>query len=276
MDPREYEQMFALEERHWWYRALRRRIIGALRTARRRGLLAAGRTAPLVCLDAGCGTGMNLQALCELGPRELDRPIEPHGFDASALALRLAARRGLVRLACASVEAIPWPDGCADLVLSADVIYHRGVRDDVAALREMARCLRPGGLLVVNVPAFEWLRSAHDVAIHTARRYTRGRIEARLREAGLEPVRVAYWNWLLFPPLAGVRLARALLLGRRTDRGPSEGDAAPASDLADVPGPLNGLLNALLACEARLGWASAPAGLSLLALARKPPAERLP
>ncbi len=270
MDPQEYERMFALEERHWWYRALRRRIFQALRGARRAGLLTAGRTAPLVCLDAGCGTGMNLCALVARGPGEIGRPIEPHGFDLEPLALRLAARRGLERLACASVEAIPWPDGCADLVLSADVIYHRGVRDDGAALREMARCLRPGGLLVLNVPAFNWLRSAHDVAVHTARRYTRGQVARQLREAGLEPLRVAYWNWLLFPPLAGVRLARALFVGRAGRGGRTENEPGPSSDLTRLPGPLNGALNTLLAGEAALGWAPVPAGLSLLALARKP------
>lgn len=277
MDPREYERMFALEERHWWYRALRRRIFHALRRAPWSDPppVDEAHIAPraLVCLDAGCGTGMNLRALVDRGPRQIGRPVEVHGFDASHLALRYATRRGLQRLACASVEAIPWPDGCADLVLSADVIYHRGVRDDGAALREMARCLRPGGILIVNVPAFGWLRSAHDVAIHTARRYTRRMLLERLQAAGLEPVRVGYWNWLLFPPLAAVRLARGLVQRRGPNARSGGSESVPASDLNAVPAPLNAALDALLACEAALGWLPVPAGLSLLALARKPGGE---
>jgi len=277
MDPREYERMFALEERHWWYRALRRRIFQALRRAPWSDPPKVSdpdvNPRALVCLDAGCGSGMNLRALVDRGPRQIGRPIEVHGFDASRLALTFAVRRGLHRLACASVEAIPWPDGSADLVLSADVIYHRGVRDDRAALREMARCLRPGGILIVNVPAFGWLRSAHDVAIHTARRYTRRMLVARLRAAGLEPVRVGYWNWLLFAPLAAVRLVRAIGRCRAPSTSSGEGDSVPASDLGAVPAPLNALLDALLACEAALGWLPVPAGLSLMAVARKPVGE---
>ncbi len=242
MEPREYDTMFSLEERHWWYRGLRRQIF--------RAALRAGRPSG-IGLDAGCGTGMNLVALArELGP------MTWIGLDDNAQALTHAAGRGLRHLTRASVEALPVGSRRVDLLVSADVLYHRGVGDDVAALVEMERCLKPGGYLILNLPAFDRLRSAHDAAIHTARRYTRGELVRKLRRAGLTPVRVRYWNWLLFPPLALVRLVR----GRE--------QGATRSDLAELPGWINRLLDALLALEARVPIPM-PAGLSILALARR-------
>jgi len=243
MEPREYDRMFSLEESHWWYRALRRYIGRALA-----GTLA---SRPAV-LDAGCGTGM---LLAEWGDS-----VRGVGLDYSAEALRRAQRRELARLVRGSVERLPLRSAVFDLVVSADVLYHRGVSDDVAALREFARVLKPGGTLLLNLPAFGWLRSGHDVAIHTARRYTAPEVREKLIRAGLRPVRVRYWNFLLFPPIALVRLARR----------PRGGDAGAAqSDLTALPGWLNGLLDGLLAFEARLGFLGAPAGLSVLAVARK-------
>jgi SAM-dependent methyltransferase len=243
MEPREYDRMFSLEESHWWYRALRRNIGRALA-----GTLA---TRPAV-LDAGCGTGM---LLAQWGDS-----VRGVGLDYSAEALQRARRRDLPRLVRGSVETLPLRAASFDLVVSADVLYHRGVVDDVAALREFARVLRPGGTLLLNLPAFGWLRSSHDEAIHTARRYTAPEVREKLRRAGLRPVRVRYWNFLLFPPIALVRRARRRRAG---------GGQAPASDLAPLPGWLNGLLDGLLAFEARLGFLRAPAGLSVLAVARK-------
>jgi SAM-dependent methyltransferase len=243
MEPREYARMFSLEASHWWYRALRRNLDRALA-----GVLA-GRPA---VLDAGCGTGMLLAAW-----RDRARGV---GLDASAEALELARRRDLGPLVRGSVERLPLRSESFDLVVSADVLYHRGVADDVGALREFARVLKPGGTLALNLTAFAWLRSGHDAAIHTARRYTAREVRAKLAAAGLRPVRVRYWNSLLFPPIALVRLAR---------RGRAGAAEAPASDLAPLPGWLNGMLNALLALETRLALWPAPAGLSVLAVARK-------
>jgi SAM-dependent methyltransferase len=250
MEPNEYARMFALEESHWWYRALRRRIRLAL--ARAGALPHPSAPAPPAALDAGCGSGM---LLAEWGQR-----VRGVGLDFSATALVGARRRGLERLMQASVEAIPLRSGVMDLIVSADVLYHRGVRDDVTALREFHRCLRPGGLLVLNLPAYRWLRSAHDDAIHTERRYTAGEVCAKLRRAGLRPLRVRYWNWLLFFPIALVRVAR---------RHTRSANGVPISDLRPLPRGLNLLLNAVLALEARLAFLPAPAGLSILAVARK-------
>ena len=123
---------------------------------------------------------------------------------------------------------------------------------------------------MLNLPAFTWLYSAHDAAIHTARRYGRAEVAAKLRRAGLRPVRVRYWNWLLFPPLAIVRLLRRWLGKTPSRPSPTSPQAATAvhSDLVESPRWLNAVLDVLLALEAQLSWIPVPAGLSVIAVAR--------
>ncbi len=249
MEPREYRRMFSLEETHWWYRALRIRIARALGDA---GALPSHPSTALPrCLDAGCGTGMLLAFL--------RGRVRATGLDASRDALALARTREVGPLVRASVEALPFRSASLDIILSADVLYHRGVRDDRAALREAARCLKPGGVLILNLPAFAWLTSSHDRAIHTARRYTAGEVRRKVKASGFIPLRVRYWNSLLFVPLALVRLLRRSRL-RGTE---------VQSDLDRVPGWLNGTLSRALALEQALDFLPWPAGLSILASARR-------
>jgi SAM-dependent methyltransferase len=257
MEPHELPQMFALEEGYWWYRALRRRIVGALDRF-------GAATPPPRCLDAGCGTGMLLATL-----RDRARTL---GLDNSELALTLARRRGAARLLRGSIEALPIKDASQEIIISADVLYHRGVRDDLTALREMARCLKPGGLLILNLPAFGALRSVHDDAVHGARRYTAGEVRAKLRAAGFVPLRVRYWNWILFAPIAVARLARHRpqpYWERPAPAGGASAGQGPHSDLVALPRWINALLDAILRLEERLDRFAPPAGLSVMAIARK-------
>jgi SAM-dependent methyltransferase len=271
MEPGEYTTLFAQEESFWWYQALRRLVEQEIRqalpeppeTGRSVHPIAAAAASPaggdqarpLRILDAGCGTGGMTQRLAARG--------SVVGLDWSPLALDLARRRGPLPWTRGSVERLPFRANTFDLVVSLDVLYHRGVKSDLAALVEFRRCLRPGGSLILNLPAFESLRSSHDAAIHTARRYRRGPLTAVLRAAGLIPVRVTHWNAFLFPGLAIVRWIR-----RRGGEG--KGPAVP-SDVRPVPGPANGILGGILALERRwLARWNLPAGLSILVVARKP------
>jgi len=234
----EYEAIWRLEDTHWWYRALRRLV-----------LTFAARAAPGGrALDAGCGTGGLLKAL---SPR-----FRVVGIDYSQLALSLARRKvgyGLIR---ASVENLPFGDGTFDVVTSMDVLYHMGVRDDVASLREMRRVLKPGGVLLINLPAFEFLRGPHDRVIATRHRYTRAEICGKLRAAGLAVERATYWNFLLFPPIAAVRMCR-----RKRE---AESDLRKPSAVANV------CLNVLLRAEAMMLklW-DLPIGVSVFCVARR-------
>jgi SAM-dependent methyltransferase len=235
--------MYEAEETQWWYGG-QRKIAAALlapalpRPAGERRLL-----------DAGCGTGFNLLELARLG--------RATGVDLSADAIALCHERG-VRAARANVLALPFADGTFDAVTSFDVIYHAWVTDDRAAVRELARVLRPGGALLVRVPALRLLWGAHDTEVLSRHRYTRAELAGLLRGAGLEVVRASYCNSILFP----------VLLGRRTlDRLLSR----EGSDVGFLPRPLEWAFGRVLGAEAgllRAGLAF-PVGASVVAVARK-------
>ncbi|MFB3906871.1 MAG: class I SAM-dependent methyltransferase [Candidatus Eisenbacteria bacterium] len=240
MEPEEYERTSLAEESHFWFDEMRSIWMGLLEWTGE---------APRIrlALDAGCGTGGNL---CRLG-----RDRAAVGIDLSPLALAFARRKCASPLARGTILSLPFRSGCFDLVLCSDVLYHRAVPDDTAALSEMRRVLRAGGLLIVNVPAFDRLRSAHDRAMHTVRRYSKDVLAERLLHAGLEPLRIVYWNGLLLPPVAVVRRLR---------RG------AHGSEISPLPPAVNRIFGAV----AKLDRAAAmrgmlPAGLSLAAVARR-------
>lgn len=286
MEPAEYETLFAHEESFWWYRGLRRLVMERVAEILGRRDTPLPREAPPRILDAGCGTGGMLARLKEEG--------SAYGLDVSPRALALASRRAPVPLCRGSVGALPFRSGSFAVIVSLDVLYHRMVESEQTALREFRRCLAPGGMLVLNLPAYEGLRSAHDEAIHTARRFRRGALRRLLGQAGLEPVRVTYWNTLLFPGLALIRLLRRPRAARRGRSAGAAGRAqsaggvgqarstggpgnargtgrSPRSEVAALPSPLNRALEQVLALERRwLRRRDLPYGLSLLALARRP------
>jgi len=166
VEPREYARSFALEDTHWWFCAKRALV---------RALLARHGWQGGRGLDVGCGTGGTLQALAAEG-----RWV---GIDAESLALGFARQRGLARLVQGSAVALPFRDNAFDACLCLDVLYHRGIPAEAAALAECHRVLRAGGLLVLTDAALPWLRSAHDEAVHGARRYTRARLVCAARRA---------------------------------------------------------------------------------------------
>jgi SAM-dependent methyltransferase len=237
--------MYRLEDTHWWYVGMWAITSALLQSA------AAGRPDHQWhdVLDAGCGTG---GAICRLP--EGCRAV---GVDLAPEALELCQKRGLQRVSGASVEHLPFADESFDLLLSSDVIYHLGVAHDREALREFNRVLRPGGVAVVRVPAYDWLRGAHDEAVHTRHRYTRGELRDKLAAAGFEVVRITYANSLLFP----LALAKRLLEGRLT---------SSTSELESPSRPLHWLGTAALGLEARLlGAFDLPWGLSVIGVGRK-------
>ena len=245
MELAEYATMAAAEERHWWYRGLRALIGEAwgahVRLPRPR------------LLDVGCGTGANLLALAGR--------CEPVGLDVAPEAIAWCRRRGLAATTVGSADALPFPAASFDAVLSCDVLSHQRLPDRLRPLREMARVLRPGGVLLLNVPAYRWLLSSHDRAVQMDHRFTRGEVALLLRQAGLAPVRVTYWNTALFPAAAAVRLLRRLT-------------RPPTSDLdAGSAAAAGSLFEAALAGERRLlRHLDLPFGLSVFAVARKAPA----
>ena len=223
----------------------------------RLGEHAGGNRRPLRLLDAGCGTGGTTV--------ELRRYGEVVGLDLAWQALRPAAALGqgclAGRLVRGNVEGLPFGAATFDVVTSFEVVYHLGVASDQAALAELRRVLRPDGLLLLRVPAHDWLRGAHDRLVHTRHRYSRAEVASKLARAGFTVERLTWANSLLFPPAVAKRL-----LERRAPRV----DSAAEPDLWQPPGPLNALLENLVAVEglALPRGIDLPFGLSLLALAR--------
>lgn len=242
MNIEEYARMYEAEERQWWYAGMRSISFSLLDSASG----TAGRGA--LWLDGGCGTGNNLQHLARRG-----RAV---GVDLSEEALRYCRTRGVAAVR-GSVLALPFADARFDGVTSFDVVYHRWVPDDRAAVAEAARVLRPGGLLLLRVPAFRALWGAHDEAVHSRHRYTRGELKALLAACGFEVLRASYCNFFLFPLLV-VRRTLDRRLGRH------------GSDVQFLPAPLEWGFRGLLELEARLvRWVSLPFGTSVMALGRK-------
>jgi len=240
MEASEYDNIARLEERHWWY-------VGQRRIAEQmtRGLrLPAGAR----ILDAGCGAGGGLRWLAGFGA--------PTGIDFHPRAVRYAAQAS-PRVARASIESLPFADAAFDLVTSFEVLYHLAVTDDRAALRELARTLKPGGWLLARVPAHDWLRGAHDWHVHTRHRYAKRELAEKIKAVGLELRRLTYVGAMLFFPA---------VLTRLTQR------AETAHTDVTLPSPfVNQMLTAGLAAEgAWLEHFDLPLGLSLLALAQKP------
>ncbi|MCW2847574.1 MAG: methyltransferase [Marmoricola sp.] len=187
VDEQEIRKSAALEERHWWY-AGRRDVV----RERVRGLQ------PGRALDVGSGAGGNSAALAELG-------WSVTALEHSPAAAELAAARGL-SVVRGDARALPFPDGVFDLVMSTDVWEH--IDDDVAVAREAFRVCRPGGRLLVAVPAGMDLWSGHDVALGHVRRYAKDELVGRVEDAGFVVVDTMGWNVLL-RPVARVRRSRS-------------------------------------------------------------------
>lgn len=243
MNREEYAIMAQVEGLHWWYQGLREMI--NLHWTR-------WGQADARIVDVGCGTGANAAM------------VECYGsvfcVDYSKVALDLCrANHRLLRQAQAALPHLPLRDETFEVALLMDVLYHRAVPDKLAALREMYRILEPGGALLLNVPAYEWLRSSHDRAIHTDHRFTRGEINGLLKEAGFTIERSTYWNTILFPAVAAVRLLR-----KSSDTGTSDLDGYTPGFSATI---FRGLLRIERAC---MRMFPLPFGLSIFVAARKP------
>ncbi len=238
--------MADLEGVQWWYVGMRR-ITRALLTPLLRG---DGRPSRRL-LDAGCGTGWNRLDLKTFG--------ETHGVDLSPLAVFTTRKRG-GRVVQGNLLGLPYMSSTFDVVTSFDVLYHAWIKDDVQAVRELARVLKPAGLMLIKAPALEILWGAHDEAVHSRHRYTRSELEALVRGAGLTLVRSTYANSLLFP---------VLLTRRFLDRALNR----HGSDVALLPPLLERVFGGLLSIEAALlGNINLPIGASVFAIARKPAA----
>jgi SAM-dependent methyltransferase len=241
----EYDRLDRVEDRMWWFAAMHRNL---LILAHRTPLAAAN----LPILDAGCGTGGLLVRLAGDYPESTIL-----GLELDPQACRRAARKSSRPVCAGSVNDLPFADSALAAIFSGDVLCHQAV-DEGRALRQFHRCLAEQGWLVLNLPAYRWMLSRHDAAVHNIRRYTAKSLRRLLHESGFRPVYVSYWNALLFP---------LMMLTRKL----SPGDDGGSSDVKFYPRPMEvfcriatGLESAWL--RAGMGF---PFGGSVLAIATK-------
>jgi len=253
MEADEYLKLAEVEDRMWYFRSLHGHVERELRRA-------AGATAPRPreILDAGCGTGGLIRRLAARHPS-----WRWSGVDLSPLACALARRRlgsisSVGEIRQCDVTALPFSTGRFAAVVSADVLYH--VDDDAAALAEFFRVLQPGGMVVLNLPAYRWLWSYHDAAVHSRRRYARAEVRGKLHAAGFADVRTTFWNALPFP---------LVVVRRKLWPAPAAG-----SDVHLFPAPIEVAFNGAMALEhvwlragGRWAW-----GSSIFATAKRPAA----
>ncbi|TMC26194.1 MAG: class I SAM-dependent methyltransferase [Chloroflexi bacterium] len=236
-----YEILFDSEADHWWLASRRKLVVDWVRQRY------PGRD-DLHILDVGCGTGMMLLDLAGLGTAQ--------GIDVSDEALRFCRRRGLQNVQKGDVLALPFADATFDLLTGVDILEH--VEDDVAAVREWGRVLKPGGRLFLFVPAHRWLWSLQDEISGHRRRYTARTLRRVIHQAGLSVERQSYVSTFLFPVIL---IGRIWLKGLRRFR-----DVKTENTLH--PAWSNGLLRGIFSAEIPLlRHVNFPYGASLLCIA---------
>jgi len=246
MQSHTYAIMREVEDKHWWYLGRRRIIADFVRRICDK-IRAEGNSEPRI-LDIGCGTGGNLETLSGFGRAE--------GVDISTEALDFCRARGLKNVREGAAETLPYESESFDLVTGLDVVEH--LDDDVAGLREMRRVLRPGGRMLLFVPAFMFLWGVQDDVSHHRRRYTLPELKQKLQQAGLAVDRASYANISFFGPILVGRLFMRVSGWR------------PASENNINIGAFNGLFGRLLGAESRwLNRMSFPFGVSIIGVARR-------
>jgi SAM-dependent methyltransferase len=249
MKPSEYSKMYELEDRYWWFIGRRKLVKWLLREHNPNGNEA-------LLFDLGCGTGLNLSSF--------GNEFKTIGSDISPDALGFCRERNLADIFSSQAEAIALRNDSVDLVTALDVLEH--VREDLPALKEINRILKPGGKLIAIVPAYGFLWSEHDEALHHYRRYVAREMRAKLTASGFEIERSTYFITALFFPILFFRLWQGL---RRTSIEASVSYRLP-------PTWVNRLLVLCLDLERVLiDHFNLPFGVSLIVVGRKPRQDAL-
>ncbi len=260
MNAAEYELMASVEPTHWWYVGLRNTFERVLHGVDRQNRLSGGSI-----LDVGCGTGQNLRWL-----QDTYQPKNLEGFDLSPRAVEIS--QSVVPEAilyeadlCQPQQFALGPkDDLLDLIVCSDVLYATELEPAIEALRTLCGRLRSGGLFLLHLPAFNWLYSNHDVAVHTKHRFRKPEVIELLKQLGLNIKFISYRMFLMFPLVVLARLP-SLMSGtrKRTDETTSDLQQ-PAAILNHMLYKVVAMENRMLSCGIRFPW-----GSSLIAVGSK-------
>lgn len=244
MNLEEYEVMYRQEQAYWWFVSRTELLHLYLRE-----IVALPPSSRIV--DLGCGTGANLEVLSQYGVAT--------GVDFSPEALSFCRKRALPRLMRANGQELALATGSVDLMTAMDSLEH--IPDDVATLRECYRALKPGGTMLVTVPAFGFLWSEHDEALQHLRRYSAAELTNKLRLAGFTVGKVTHVLFLLFLPVVAMRLVQNF----------TKKNVVPRTSIVMLPWLLNTLLLWINRLEMfLLRFLDLPVGVTIVALATKP------
>jgi SAM-dependent methyltransferase len=248
MDARLYDELAQVEEHHWWFLA-RRQIVWSLMERYVDG----GPQRRLRICELGCGTGGNLTAVAW--------KHDVVGVECSELALAYARRKLGSRVRQGSLpDGVDLPVESCDVVLLTDVLEH--IEDDTRSAAAALRLLKPGGIVIATVPAYQWLYSPRDAQHEHVRRYGKSEFRSLWTGENAELLLLSHYNTLLFAPAAAARLASKFWGSGQVDHA--------SCDLHVPAQPVNRLLAHTMASEINLlGRVPLPFGLSLVAVVRK-------
>ena len=244
MDKSEYLRMYHLESNFWWYKVLHELVDFTIQKNKPSGEIS--------ILDAGCGTGRMMEICQKYGA--------VIGIDYSEDAVYYAKKRGLNNIVKGDLNDYHFEDNSYDVVVCLDVLYHSAIQNDIVVVEKLYHTLKKDGILIINLPAFEYLKRSHDIVVHTKKRYRKKAFEKELKEIGFSILSSGY----RMPHLYFIILI-SKLLGKKSKSNESE------SDLKEIPGWLNTLLLNFGRME---NWClehgfSLPVGSSLFIVAKK-------
>jgi len=237
-----YQQMYENELSHGWYLGTRRHLIKTLK----QNCQSNSRI-----LDAGAGSGGTIKLLKKAGFKNVT------GIEKSDIAIDYARKRN-ISVKKGDIEKLPFKNDSFDVVICLDVLYHQGVEPAIA-LKEFARVLKKEGLLYLQEPAYNFLKSRHDWAISTGRRFIKNQIKKLLNFAGFKILKLSYFNTVMFIPIGIKRLVDKF--SKKDEK---------SSDVGSLNSVLNGLIESSLKFESSLiRFINLPFGLSIICLAKK-------
>ena len=244
-----YEEYHDISEWHWWYKGRRRIIFSILEKYFNHKIL-------FNILDVGCGPGEMLNDLSKFG--------KIFSVDCDLKAIKICIQKGCLNTCISEAENLPYRESFFSLVLMLDVLEH--LDSDENGLKEAVRVCKPGGIILLTVPAFQFLWGNQDIVSNHRRRYSIKDLNALVNSKELNVIKVSYFNFFLFPIISALRVLRNLMLNDY-----KKVETTVKSDFSiNKPGLFNNILTAIFSLECKfIDFLDFPVGSSIICVLKK-------